>query len=530
MQFLSNLAGSLAARCLLLTMLLFCAAVTSYAGDGADTGAVYRNPVIPGDFADPSILKVGDIYYAVGTSSEWGPHYPIFTSKDLIQWQQVGYAFPEKPSWTTASFWAPELFYHQGKFYLYYTARDTNNVSYIGVAVAEDPAKGFTDKGIIIKHGSEAIDAFVIQESDGLYISWKAYGLDKRPIELLGSKLSDDGLKLEGEPFSLLKDDQKKGMEGQSIVKRNGYYYLFYSAGGCCGVPCDYHVQVARSKTLRGPYELNPANPILQANNTWMCSGHGTPVQTADNRWFYLYHAYQKDDNVFTGRQGMLDELLWDKATGWPYFKNNGTPSVTAPVPFKGTSQKIAYAWKDDFSSSKLLLDWQWNFRNYTPDVKMTGHQLCLSSKPGKNNLSGAAICVRPAKADYEMMTEVTNQNTALKGLIVYGDDNASAGIGVAGNEVQVWKVEQGKRVALKTGIVNKKQSVQLKIKATKGWQLRFYYRTDNNNWLELTAADDTGYLNANFLKQWDRCPRPGLHQQGSGDEPACFRYFEIKY
>src|SRR5688572_16249147 len=69
----------------------------------------YTNPVIPGDFADPSVIKVGDTYYATGTSSEWAPHFPLFTSKDLVTWKQVGYIFNKQPSWTASSFWAPEL-------------------------------------------------------------------------------------------------------------------------------------------------------------------------------------------------------------------------------------------------------------------------------------------------------------------------------------------------------------------------------------------------------------------------------------
>ena len=67
--------------------------------------------------------------------------------------------------------------------------------------------------------------------------------------------MTPDGLKLTGKPFSLLRDDERVGMEGQHWFKKNGYYYLIYAINGCCGPNSDYAVAVARSKKLEGPYE-----------------------------------------------------------------------------------------------------------------------------------------------------------------------------------------------------------------------------------------------------------------------------------
>src|SRR4051812_378148 len=67
-----------------------------------DSSKRKENPVIPGDFADPSIIRHGDIYYASGTSSEWAPHYPLFQSTDLLHWQLIGYIFNQTPSWAAA--------------------------------------------------------------------------------------------------------------------------------------------------------------------------------------------------------------------------------------------------------------------------------------------------------------------------------------------------------------------------------------------------------------------------------------------
>ena len=90
---------------------------------------VYQNPVIAADIADPSVIRVGDTFYATGTSSEWAPHYPIYTSKDLVRWELIGHVFDKTPEWASSSFWAPELYHHKGTYHVYYTARRRRTMS-----------------------------------------------------------------------------------------------------------------------------------------------------------------------------------------------------------------------------------------------------------------------------------------------------------------------------------------------------------------------------------------------------------------
>jgi len=483
------------------------------------------SPVIAGDFADPSIIRIGSAYYAAGTSSEWAPHFPIYKSNNLTDWKLITYVFPQKKSWMSSSFWAPELYYHNGKVYAYYTVRDTNNISCIGVATAESPEKGFTDHGALIRTGKEAIDAFVFNDSGQLYISWKAYGLDKRPIELLSSKLSADGLKLEGEAFSIKKDEAGKGMEGQSIVKHNGYYYLFYSAGSCCGVPCTYNVRVSRSKSIKGPFEEFEQNPILKENESWMCTGHGTPVSVPGGRWFYIYHAYEKQFNVFTGRQALIAEIVWNDESGWPSFKTsfNNNPKVS------GNNSKVSASWTDDFVSTKLLPNWSWDFRHGDPYTKNENGTMVLSGKTKAGNITGTVLCVRPIAGNYEIRTEVINLNTALKGLVLYGDYNSAAGIGIKDTDVIIWTVKNKKKEILQTVKIKTAKSVKLKMVINEGHMLNFFYSMDGKDWLSMRIPGiSPDGLDGSFLKQWDRSPRPGIIHQGNESQPARFSYFTI--
>lgn len=469
-------------------------------------------PVIPGDFADPSIIRTGNQYYAVGTSSEWAPHFPIFTSTDLKSWKQTGYLFRKAPGWTSTSFWAPEYFYHNNTYFIYYTARrKTDNVSCIGVATSRYPDKDFTDHGIIIEYGKEAIDAFVFNDNGQLYITWKAYGLDERPIELLGSKLSADGLRLEGDPFSLIKDNDRIGLEGQSILKKDDYYYLFYSAGNCCGSECNYNVRIARSASIQGPYENYAGNPALMENEQWKCSGHGTFVTAPDGACYYLYHAYNKSSTVFTGRQAMLAKLTWPGTNAWPQFRELSGYAYPSGI-------------KDDFKEKVPANHWQWDFRNSTPVVKQSGGKLHLSGTAKPGNITGLVLTVRPALQHYEMQTTVINENGAVKGLAVYGDVNAAIGVGVSRGNVEFWMVKDNKRTVLASLPIKKAAPVELKMNVNDGVAVSF---RQGGQWQALTPSTP---LSVDFLPPWDRSPRIGLHFSGAPDEEAVFGGFEVIY
>ena len=502
MRFLSS--------CLLASIMVFAVVF--------NVTAQTQKAVIPGDFADPSIIRKGNQYFAVGTSSEWAPHFPIYTSTNLKDWKQTGYVFDKAPEWTSGSFWAPEYYFHNNTYFIYYTARrKKDNVSYIGVASSPYPDRGFKDHGAIIEYGKEAIDAFVYNENGQLYITFKAYGLDDRPIEILGSKLSADGLKLEGEPFTMFKDDKKIGLEGQSIIKEDGFYYLFYSAGNCCGIQCDYNVRVARSKAFKGPYVDFDKNPILQENMDWKCSGHGTFVNTPQGKTFYLYHSYNKKTTVYTGRQGMLAELTWPASGAWPVFK-----AVSGPVATEKSSNI-----SDDFSAVKPSLAWQWDFRNSSPVLKQIGGNLQVSGSIKEGNNSGIAVTRRPVATNFEMETTVVNQNDAQKGLIYYGDANSAIGIAVVGDKVEFWKVKDDKRTLISSATVASKSPVSLKLIVQEDLSCKVFYKAGNSAYTELAGAE---VLKVDFLTQWDRSPRIGLNFKGPADQNAIFSSFEVSY
>ena len=483
----------------------------------------YHNPVIRGDLADPTIIRIGSTYYATGTSSEWAPYYPMFKSNDLINWEQTGHIFNKQPDWTLSSFWAPELFYYNNKVYAYYTARDKKGFSYIGVATTDNPEKEFTDHGLLIKFGKEAIDAFVMEDNGDLYITWKAYGLDNRPIELLCSKMSKDGLQLEGEPFTLLRDDDHTLMEGQCWFKKGNYYYLMYATNNCCGPKSDYQVYVARSKTLKGPYEKYKGNPILTGSNDILSCGHGTMVTTPDGRMFYLCHAYLTGAGFFAGRQSILQELIIDNEQ-WLRFKSGNVAQLQHPVPFAGTKQKNSNILHDDFKSKKLKVDWSWNYLYSDVKIKTGNGYLILSGTQKNNNKNGSVLCIRPIKQNYTFETQVVNSNNSLKGLTFYGDDKNMVILGYQNKALVLKEIKEGEEHILKK-INLQTDKPYLKIKITDGCICSFYWSNNSKKW-NLINTEDKAY---DQLGRWDRAARVGLIHCGTSRQPAKFSYFTIQ-
>ncbi len=490
----------------------------------------YQNPVIAGDFADPSIIRVGNTYYAAGTSSEWGPPYPIYTSSDLVNWTYVGPVFKAAPEWTMGSYWAPELLYRNGIYYVYYTARrKSDKRSYIGVATTQDLRKGFTDNGLLLEWTTEAIDAFVLEDAGKLYITWKAYGLDKgKDIEILGAELAPDGLKVTGKAFTLLKAEgnnwEAGGAEGQAIFKRGRYYYMTYSGNACCGVRCNYQVGFARAEKLQGPWEKYAKNPVLVSDDAWKCPGHGTVVTTPDNRYFYLHHAYNGTDFTFTGRQGVLSELVWDDKTQWPAFRYGTATPAQAESPL-GAVQKKEADLAIDFGKTVPETSWVWDISFPKPDFSVREGQLQLVNNA--TNSVGSFLGLVIKKGTYTFSAEISPQNDVRQNICLYGDATNALGFGIQKGSLELWQVKDGVRTILKSQPVPDNTSpVNLQLHSRLGQFYTFSWGTKDSPLKSILDAP----LDGSFLPRWDRASRVGITVSGANKGRSLVRSIQMKY
>jgi xylan 1,4-beta-xylosidase len=505
----------------------------------AQRRSTYTNPVIAGDFPDPSVIRVGQDYWAAATSSEWAPEFPLLHSRDLVKWQVVGAVFRTRPAWAVGNFWAPEISQHQGRFFIYYAARKKDGPLCVAVATANRPQGPYTDHGPLVCQEVGSIDAFPATDEKGeRYLLWKEDGNSvNKPTPIWAQALSSDGTRLVGERRELFHNDQAwekhaslpygNLVEGPAVVRHNGWFYIFYSGNFCCARECNYMMGVARSRNLLGPWEKNPGNPIMHGNETWKCPGHGTIVTDPKGRDFLLYHAYKANDFVYVGRQALLDEIKWG-ADGWPVINEGRGPSVNAASPFGAPERAARYSFFDDFINGQLMPGWQWPQGN-EPDVKLESRnmgQVVLASSSvsqSKVEMLSAVLARSTTVGDYVATTRIETQEMqrdALAGLAAYGDQENALGVAVIARRVVLWRLEKGQMQTVAEMNAPNSDSLLLRMTARDGHLYRFAFSRDNRQWTEVGRE-----LDGQYLPPWDRGVRVALT---AGKAPVRFNWLRI--
>ncbi|MBA3240263.1 MAG: family 43 glycosylhydrolase [Acidobacteria bacterium] len=499
-------------RVLAVGLLVFAAS----AGVSAQRRGTYRNPVAAGDFPDPSVIRVGADYWAAATSSEWAPEFPILHSRDLVNWEVVGSVFRKRPDWSVGSYWAPEISQHRGRFYIYYAARKKSGSLCVAVATARRPQGPYTDHGPLVCQIAElknvgSIDAFFVRDEEGQpYLLWKADGNDAepdQPTSIFAQRLSEDGTKLVGKRKEILRNTAKwerHVTEGSFIIRRGGWFYHFYSGNACCGRGCDYALGVARARKLLGPWEKNPANPILAANDDWQCPGHGSIVTTPDGRDFLLYHSYRRRRDTFAvGREALLDEVQWPgTGEGWPTINRGRGPTSVAPSPLGVAESDDEAEFFDGFNSTALDAGWRWPMSNeQTARVEPEGGGhlvLAPAANPKNDPLASAVVARGTVSGSYTATTLVDARGMAagaLAGLSAYGWRDWAVGVSAGGGRVFVWRREGKDERTVASAEAPNSPTVYLRMTATGGESYRFAYSADGRAWKELGGPVDGSYI-----------------------------------
>ncbi|MGH9532621.1 MAG: family 43 glycosylhydrolase [Terriglobales bacterium] len=490
----------------------------------------YTNPVLAGDFPDPSIIRVGDEYWAATTSSEWAPHFPLLRSSDLVNWQLAGHVFPSgPPRWSAGNYRAPEIAERNGRYFIYYTARQRGGPLCIAVASSDQPVGPYLDHGPLVCHEPGAVDGAVVTDESGQrYLLWKENGnLRNKPTPIWAQPLDPSGTRLVGSKKRLIRNDaswERNLVEGPFVVRRNGWFYLFYSGGGCCGQQCNSALGVARSRKLLGSWKKNPANPILAGNGTWKCPGHGSVVSDPSGRDFLLYHAYGADESVYVGRQGLLDPITW--TADWPVINRGQGPGTRAVSPLGAVQQKPGFLF-DDFNSENLREGWQWPIDN-RPNVSLAGSQqpgLILSPLPSAAaDVLGAVLARGASTGDYVATTLVETPGLAygaVAGLAAYGDSGHAVGVAYGGGRITVWKRFRKQHVTLESLDFLGTGELRLRMTARNGHRFQFAVSTDGTTWRDVGEE-----LEGDYLPPADRGVRVALTCGGAQGASARFRWF----
>ena len=470
--------------------------------------------VLPGDFPDPSAVRIGDSYWATATTSNWAPAFPLLESTDLIHWELRGHVFPELPEWADYYFWAPEITYDGGKVYVYYSAHKRNGNLCIGVASADHPKGPFTDHGPLMCQEAGSIDAWPMRDKNGkLYLIWKEDGNSvKLPTPIWAMEMNEARTKLVGEKQELFRNDvawEANLVEGVSMIRHGEYYYAFYAGAGCCGRACSYGIGVARAKELLGPWEKFPGNPVVATRDEWKCPGHGTPV-VRNGKYYFIYHAYHADNGVYTGRQGLLSEFMFTEG-GWIEFVNG-----------PGGDQSIQGEIEDDFSGKEPEAHWQWSVFRKPVYVQREG-KLELSALPSK---SGAFLGRKAYSGDYVAETILDAGGTSAEGGFgLIGDERNFLVASVKDKRLLLQKVEADQETIVEERRLPRHDSIHLRLNVHNGKDVTFSYSTDGKKFTVLNDVPVDGF----FLPPWDRGVRIALVAKGKSTQKAVFDHLIIK-
>ena len=396
----------------------------------------FLNPIINGGYPDPSIVRVDDDFYIVNSSFEYFPALPIHHSKDLVNWELIGYGI-DRPNQgkgkvnlydvqQQGGIHAPSIRYHEGLFYIITTnvyspadkSKPTEMVNFI--LTAKNPAGPWSDPYVI--EGAPGIDPDIFFDDNGKvwFVGTHDTGNpNKNGIgEIWIQELDLNNWKLKGQRHSIWRGACGGCcVEGPHIYKQYGRYYLMVAEGG---TSYNHAVMIASSKNIEGPYDSNPKNPILTSrhlsNNNWVHStGHADLVQLKDNRWYMVSLGIRNemDSTSNMGRETHLMPVVWEEAWDnwvevekgrwepviikWPVVApNTGKVERNTSIPFLDKKQNINYSFYDDFTSYKL--DLQWNFRRVPRE---NAYELNSKNKTLKLNLSPESFELR---SQYNLM------------------------------------------------------------------------------------------------------------------------------
>ena len=359
---------------LLMMLALPMAALAQYKSQvwSPDNGnGTYTNPVINADYSDPDVCVAGEDYYLTASSFNCIPGLPVLHSKDLVNWEIVGHAVKElepkqefdKPSHGNG-IWAPSIRYHNGEFYIYWGDPDYG----VFMVKTKDPA-GEWSKPLCVIPGKGLIDTTPLWDDDGRCYLVNAYANSRSRFASVIAirELSADGTKPIGNPVIIYDGNgtESRTCEGPKIYKRDGWYWVMFPAGG---VPTGFQV-VMRSKSPFGPYE---SKVVLAQGKTKINGPHqGAWVHTKFGEDWFLHF----QDKEAYGRVVHLQPVTWKD--NWPVMGVDkdgdycGEPVTTYRKPkTSGKVQVVNPAESDEFSDTRLGLQWQWH-ANYNETFGM---------------------------------------------------------------------------------------------------------------------------------------------------------------
>lgn len=463
--------------------------------------AVFTNPLLAGDYPDPSLVRDGEDYYMTYSCGYLSPGLKILHSRDLIHWKTINTALRG----TARNIAAPELIHYNGLFYIYYPEGSSNYV-----ITAENPAGRWSDPVDLHVGGIDPGHIVTPDHKRYLYFSGG-----------YAARLSPDGLSLTEKPVKVYNGWQygeryiTEGfwLESPKLFRRNGYYYLVCAQGGTAGPATAHMAVVARSVHPLGPWENMPTNPLVHTDSRlepWWCKGHGTVFEDHQGGWWIVYHAYQKD-YLNHGRKALLQKVTWSQ-DGWPHVDAGASAPMFADV---GTASPCDTL-DDEFTGPSLQNTWCFRGDPSPARYAFTPEGLSLEARgvlPGDS----APMTVTLGRPVYFVETRLTRGQDVCAGLLLQYNETHYVGVGWEASGIRLYKYG-----APYVGVPYNADQVDLRL-INDHHCVYCAYSENGTQWHTIPYGFEVSGLNHNALNGYDSL-RPGLFACGKGN--AVFRYF----
>ncbi len=368
----------------------------------------YENPVLRGFHPDPSICRVGQDYYLVVSSFEYFPGLPIYHSRDLVNWTQIGNClqradeFPLLPVGDSGGVWAPTIRWHEGKFYVTATLEKYGNF----IVTAEDPAGEWSAPVWLPEVGG--IDPSLYFEDRHVWYCTNDRLLPDEPGICL-QEIDPATGRVTSERRMIWEGIGAQFIEAPHIYHIGDWYYLLVAEGGTFYT---HMITVARSRTIWGPYESCPHNPILTnaCDPTWqaLCTGHGDLVKDPQGNWWMVHLGIRLSRRTMThlGRETFLTPVTWQN--GWPLCGTDRKATILCDGPLTAVQKP-----PQPFAADMSRTDWEpeWVFLRH-PDMnnhrRIPGAMLLSPTLQTMRDPSPTFAAVRPLDFDCTVDTAFT--------------------------------------------------------------------------------------------------------------------------
>ena len=494
----------------------------------------FYNPILQGCYPDPSITRKGDDYYLVTSTFAMFPGVPIFHSKDLVNWTQIGHVLDRKSqlkvqdTGISAGIYAPSIKYNANNetFYMITTqfAGDINNM----VVKTKDPFQGWSE---VYKLKFNGIDPSLFFDDNGkayvvhndapdrgkeLYNGHRVIKIWEYDVEndqvIAGTDkiIVDGGVDISRKPIWI---------EAPHIYKKNGIYYLMCAEGGTG----DWHSEVIfTSENPMGPYVPAPNNPILsqrylnsnRANKVdW--AGHADLVEGTDGKHYGVFLAIRPNEKglVNTGRETFILPVDWSGK--YPVFENGLVPMEPKLKMPKGVENKTGtegffpngnFTFTDNFTAPKL--DYRWIGMRGPREDFITTSKNGLNIKPFAVSIKAVApVSALFQRQQHQHFTATTTMKftpkseNELAGLTCYQSERFNYVFGITKKDKDFYilleKTEKGQSKIIASAKIDVKMPVQLQVTA-KGDEYKFNYSVDGVNFTNLGGIVSGDILSTN--------------------------------